>query len=355
VLYSTGDAYEYHDFIQPTATSTANPTFFPWTSLGSGVKQAVAGQGVSYVLLTNGNLGEYVDPNYTTSNYGYGVNPGSRRGVIASGVSSIVAAGVDPLGVNAVEYTTTARGKTTTYVWRDINGSASTSTSGFTPGTVSEVIGNGGITASLLTMSDDTSTSTVQQTPQQTPPVTPAPNRVSRIILIISPTVGVDPIPGPSVTVTQRIDFSSPVVPPGEPLLPFRRPLSGTGPDNIELVEEDDMGVMPERGDSASLPYGESTQAPSRSTGLEAVRMESTKALWQVIGESACEQQEQPLSVPDEVWAAIPDQVALPIQDDSSTSALGLAAAALFPSVYFAETISRKRHVSTVRRGRLMK
>src|SRR5262249_38156957 len=80
VLFSDGKAYEYPDFAAPTPTSTGNPGFFPWTTLGSGVRQAVAGQGVSYVLFTNGTLGEFVDPNYATFFYGYGVNPGSRNG-----------------------------------------------------------------------------------------------------------------------------------------------------------------------------------------------------------------------------------------------------------------------------------
>src|SRR5262249_43133168 len=46
-----GNAYEYHDFVLPNATASGNPNFFPFTSLGNGVKQAVAGQAVSYVLL----------------------------------------------------------------------------------------------------------------------------------------------------------------------------------------------------------------------------------------------------------------------------------------------------------------
>ena len=36
---------------------------------------------------SDGNLGEYVDSDYSTNRYGYGVNPGSRGGVIASGVT----------------------------------------------------------------------------------------------------------------------------------------------------------------------------------------------------------------------------------------------------------------------------
>jgi hypothetical protein len=138
VVFSDGNAYEYHDFPANNPTAVANPSFFPWTSLGGNVKQAVAGQAVSYVLLTNGNLGEFVDPNYSTYYYGYGVNPGSRFGVIASGVKTIIAAGTDQQGVNAVEYTATVRGKTATYEWRDVTGQASTSTSGFTASKLSK-------------------------------------------------------------------------------------------------------------------------------------------------------------------------------------------------------------------------
>src|SRR5262249_34350841 len=48
VVDGTGRSWEYHDGQG-------------WTSLGSGIKAAVAGQGVSYVLTTNGNLYEYND------------------------------------------------------------------------------------------------------------------------------------------------------------------------------------------------------------------------------------------------------------------------------------------------------
>ena len=124
VVFSDGKAYEYHDFPAGNPTATANPSFFPWTSLGSKVKQAVSGQAVSYVLFTNGNLEEYVDPNYSTYFYGYGVNPGSHRGVIASGVTAITGVGLDQVGVNAVTYTKTVSGATVNFEWRDVTGSA---------------------------------------------------------------------------------------------------------------------------------------------------------------------------------------------------------------------------------------
>ena len=115
VIFNDGYAYEYHDFAlingSPDPVVAANSSLLPWTLLGANVKQAVADQGVSYVLFTNGNLGEYVDPNYTTLSYGYGVNPGSRNGVIASNVTAIGAVGVDQLGVNAVEYVQKSRGQ----------------------------------------------------------------------------------------------------------------------------------------------------------------------------------------------------------------------------------------------------
>src|SRR5579864_7590745 len=48
-----GNAYEYHAFADTTVpTFTSNPGFFPYTTLGGGAKQAVAGQGVSYVLFS---------------------------------------------------------------------------------------------------------------------------------------------------------------------------------------------------------------------------------------------------------------------------------------------------------------
>ncbi len=138
VVFSDGKAYEYHDFLPNNPTAVANPSFFPWTYLSANVKlvpagqgySAVAGQGVSYVLLTNGALGEYVDPNYFTYYYGFGVNPGARYGAIATGVTSIIATHTDPLGVNAVDYTVVVRGKTTTYEWRDVTATASTTITG---------------------------------------------------------------------------------------------------------------------------------------------------------------------------------------------------------------------------------
>jgi hypothetical protein len=115
-----GNAYEYHDFADTTVpTYTANAGYFPYTPLGSGVKQAVAGQGVSYVLFTNSQLKEYVDPNYYTYYAGYGVNPAGRGGVIASGVLAI-SAGTDKIGANSVDYATTVNGKTALYEWRDV-------------------------------------------------------------------------------------------------------------------------------------------------------------------------------------------------------------------------------------------
>jgi hypothetical protein len=129
VAFSDGNAFEYHDFAPNTPTAVANPSFFPWTPLGGHVKQAVAGQAVSYVLLTNGALGEYVDPNYSTFSYGYGVNPGAHKGAIATGVTSITGVGLDQVGVNAVVFTRTVSGRTVFYEWRDVTASASQTSS----------------------------------------------------------------------------------------------------------------------------------------------------------------------------------------------------------------------------------
>lgn len=127
-----GNAYEYHDFLPGNPTAVNNPSFFPFTSLGGGVKQAVAGQAVSYVLFTNGNLKEYVDPNYSTSYYGYGVKPyHSFGGVLATGVAAING-GTDREGVNAVDYTVTSGGKTSLYEWRDVTASSTLLASGVT-------------------------------------------------------------------------------------------------------------------------------------------------------------------------------------------------------------------------------
>jgi hypothetical protein len=121
VVFTNGNAYEYHDFLPGNPLLKAEPGFFPTTFLSSNVQQAVAGQGVSYVLLTNGNLGEYVDPNYTTLSYGFGVNPTpTGTAVIASGVASLTGAGLDGIGGNTVNYT--ANGAA--YQWDDVNAAA---------------------------------------------------------------------------------------------------------------------------------------------------------------------------------------------------------------------------------------
>ena len=122
VVFANGNAYEYHDFLPSNPLLREEPGFFPWTFLAGpaggnpDVRQAVAGQGVSYVLLANGNLGEYVDPNFTTHSFGFGVNPTTTgTAVIASGVTSINGAGLDSEGGNTVSYT--ANGAT--YLWDD--------------------------------------------------------------------------------------------------------------------------------------------------------------------------------------------------------------------------------------------
>jgi hypothetical protein len=123
-VFTNGKAYEYHDFLPGNPLLKEYPGFFPTTFLSSNVQKAVAGQGVSYVLLTNGELGEYVDPNFATQFYGFGVNPTpTGTAVIASGVTSLTGAGLDALGGNVVNYT--ANGVASQ--WDDVN-AASTST-----------------------------------------------------------------------------------------------------------------------------------------------------------------------------------------------------------------------------------
>jgi hypothetical protein len=80
VVLNNGYAYEVHDQANFT-TANQWPAF-----LGSNVKDAKAGQGVSYLLYNNGNVSEYTDAN------------GSYTG-IDSGVSAIDA-GTDRYGVN---------------------------------------------------------------------------------------------------------------------------------------------------------------------------------------------------------------------------------------------------------------
>jgi hypothetical protein len=72
-------------------------------------------------VLTNGNLGEYVDANFSTYGgaYGFGINPTSHGGpVIAANVLAIDA-GTDRFGVDSVDYTTSANGQVQLNEWRD--------------------------------------------------------------------------------------------------------------------------------------------------------------------------------------------------------------------------------------------
>jgi hypothetical protein len=76
VISTTGEAYEYHDGLG-------------WLDITGGVAQAEAGQGVSYVLLSNGSLYEVKDADGTVT-------------FLKSGVTSI-SAGTDKYGVSMVD------------------------------------------------------------------------------------------------------------------------------------------------------------------------------------------------------------------------------------------------------------
>jgi hypothetical protein len=78
VLDKLGNAWEFHDGGAGT-----------WTRLGSGVKSAKAGQGVSYVLYNNGNVFEYDDATGTSR--------------FVRGSVTQIDAGTDVQGVNAVD------------------------------------------------------------------------------------------------------------------------------------------------------------------------------------------------------------------------------------------------------------
>jgi hypothetical protein len=76
VVTTTGAAYEYHDGLG-------------WQPLASGVKSARAGDGVSYILLTSGQLWEYHDTAQTWTSI--------------TGSVTAIEAGTDQLGVNMVD------------------------------------------------------------------------------------------------------------------------------------------------------------------------------------------------------------------------------------------------------------
>jgi hypothetical protein len=81
IVQGNGLAYEYHDTVG-------------WTYLGSGVKSAKAGQGVSYVLHTSGDLYEFDDAT------------GTNRYLCGGYSGQVVAidAGTDVQGLNAVDW-----------------------------------------------------------------------------------------------------------------------------------------------------------------------------------------------------------------------------------------------------------
>jgi hypothetical protein len=76
VVSPDGNAWEYHDA-------------YGWTYLGGGIKSAKAGQGVSYLLYSDGSIREYDD---ATGSTGYLYSGGSK-----------IDAGTDVQGVNAVD------------------------------------------------------------------------------------------------------------------------------------------------------------------------------------------------------------------------------------------------------------
>jgi hypothetical protein len=80
VVTTDGEAFEYHDVDG-------------WTDIAAGVKQAVAGQGVSYILQTSGDIWEYRD---------YADARGKNWTHIFNGGSQI-SAGTDRFGVNKVD------------------------------------------------------------------------------------------------------------------------------------------------------------------------------------------------------------------------------------------------------------
>ena len=88
VVLTNGVAEEYHDGAG-------------WVYLTNNVRDAEAGQGVSWVLLNNGVLEEYHDALNQT-----GTNPQGSWTVFGGGVASIDA-GTDRTGVNSVDYITT--------------------------------------------------------------------------------------------------------------------------------------------------------------------------------------------------------------------------------------------------------
>jgi hypothetical protein len=336
VVFSDGNAYEYHDFAPNTPTAIDNPSFFPWTSLGGNVKQAVAGQAVSYVLFTNGNLEEFVDPNYFTYYYGYGVNPGARRGVIASGVTSIIAAGVDQLGVNAVEYSVTSHGKTTTYEWRDVTGQASTSTAGFIPEHLSEVPTSTTISSQAISLVDAETTTTSTTTSPTQPVKTPTHPDVPTIDIIV-----VDVRPVVVLPLTNGVPGGIPAVPPTPPadagitsqgpVLVLSRAQSGSA-DNGELLDEDDWDGRPIPCNSSILPDTLPAAVPAAAPALPAVEVPMSNP-----------DASQSLAIADEVWTTWSEPVSLPLQDEDSSPVLALAVAALFPSALFSQRRSWRR------------
>ncbi len=355
IVFSDGNAYEYHDFPPNNPTATGNPSFFPWTSLGPNVKQAVAGQGVSYVLFTNGTLGEYVDPNYNTSNSGYGVNPGSHRGVIASGVTSILGAGTDQLGVNAVEYTTTVKGKTATNEWRDVTGLSSSPLPGFTPAS-SLISINAGLTFSTpsLILGDPDPVS-------DSPASIPADLPVVQFTLVAAGPVAVLP-PGNGAVVIQPTALAASIVAAQDTLTPMRRPESGSA-GNVVVSSEDDMpDDWAEPSDITFLPDTIAGTAPAAFAGPQAKASWTTDSrperqplaisdeIWAELGETAFPLEGQPLAVADEVWIARAEQTSLPVQEENASPALELAAVAVLPFVLGGKRRSRREQDRSGRR-----
>lgn len=356
VVFSDGKAYEYHDFLPGNPTAAANPGFFPWTSLGGNVKQAVAGQAVSYVLLTNGNLGEYVDPNYTTYYYGYGVNPGARSGgTIASNVTAITAVGTDQIGVNAVEYT--VRGSSAIVEWRDVTGKASTTTSGFTPATTHANVQGGpvlttqpqdatlaaAVAAAVAAANTPAAPAGIPPGTPFVPPTTPSGSPTtpssptgqqtqataqSELLLIqfalvtAQPTGVLSTFPGaPVAVVVPSTAQAAPTVAP-PPLVPTaRRAASGSDESDIAPPE------LPIETPDAPAP---APAMPPR--GAEEEPLAIPGDVWEALDGMGVRLDGQPLAVADEAWAALPEQApaAPPVLEGNVRPALGAVGVAAF-------------------------
>jgi hypothetical protein len=278
-------------------------------------------------------------------------------GVIASNVSSILAAGTDQLGVNAVEYTATSHGKTATYEWRDVTGQASTSTSGFhasslskhfssDPGTVVFTSSGLGFLAQA-TPTDPMSAAPKQQAAQPDHSLIQAAIVAAQSGAIVPQSLSVSAaLPNLSST-----GLAATVTPNQVSSAAFRRSDSTAGGENEGLQNEESLQATPNQTGPSRSPSADGSTEPGMSTvPLQDVPV--PPGLWPSLPFD---------SVPDQTWESLDEMdlkwgteqsAPLLVPEESTSAAFGPAAAVALAFLLIGDRVPWHRQARSARRPR---